>query len=69
MKANDGVIGDFMTLCDSCGAEISQEEASDGIGEYDGGTLCSECYALELFRIQDKEKDEAVAEKDMGGGG
>jgi len=46
------VISDFMTVCDCCGAEIPQEEASDGIGEYEDGVLCSDCYAEVFFELQ-----------------
>ena len=46
-----------MTICDRCGHEIPLVEASDGIGEYEGGVLCSDCYAEVFFELQRDEEE------------
>jgi len=50
------------TICDCCGEEIETASASNGIGEYEGGVLCSECYAVELSNIEDTEVEEDADE-------
>ena len=34
------------TICDNCGSEVALAEANAGdFGDWDGATLCNECYA------------------------
>ncbi len=42
-----------MTICDCCGDEIPIEESNPGIGEWEDGTLCNECYADEWMKETD----------------
>lgn len=43
------------TICDRCSAIVDPQEACDGIGEWEGATLCPDCSAetgLEYQRRQ-----------------
>ena len=31
------------TICDRCGRAIDEDDASEGIGEWEGATLCPDC--------------------------
>ena len=56
---------DLTHLCDRCGRVISAALAWNGIGEYEGGCLCPDCYFVlsEEERMIERVYEEAALEE------
>ncbi len=56
---------DCTTICDNCGSEVALAEANTGdFGDWDGATLCNECYAELRFAHERDYRDSAPIRKD-----
>ena len=68
-KQEEAMDSRVTTLCDRCGREIPQEEASDGFGEFEEGTLCLNCAAvLALEQHFEELKEREAAHSGTTGG-